>query len=267
MKKNSDNIEILILGSSHSLMGINPYFFELNTYNLASVSQTLEYDALLFNRYEKDLTKLKYLIIPISYFTLFQRLQTTLDEWQNRNNNIINHYQVYHFNKGFQFISHSQAYGNFKKLFNSFLGKNNKSNYTNLGFEKHSGSRFRNIEEIIESGQQTAKSHSSYNNLDLYKHSIEILETMIEYSINKDVKVILVEIPTHKEYFKHLDDKYNIKTKECIKYLTSKYFNSVIHLPYESSIDFLIDDFYDSDHLNEKGAKKLSKKINGYLMN
>ena len=44
MDSRSDEIEILVLGSSHSLYGINPKYFSQNTYNVAYVSQSLDLD-------------------------------------------------------------------------------------------------------------------------------------------------------------------------------------------------------------------------------
>ena len=70
--KNCDSIKTLILGSSHSFYGINPEYLGNNSFNLANVSQDLKFDLYLFKRYIEKCKNLKTLIVPISYFSLYE---------------------------------------------------------------------------------------------------------------------------------------------------------------------------------------------------
>ena len=66
LEAHSNEIETLILGSSHSFHGLNPEFFSSKTYNAAFSSQILFYDLEILRRYESDLTELEWVILPIS---------------------------------------------------------------------------------------------------------------------------------------------------------------------------------------------------------
>jgi hypothetical protein len=75
LDKNALQIETLILGSSHALYGINPEYFTTKTFNGSNISQSINYDYQIIKKYEKDLKNLKTLILPLSYFTLFRKLE------------------------------------------------------------------------------------------------------------------------------------------------------------------------------------------------
>ena len=68
MDSHSDEIEVLVLGSSHSLYGINPKYFSQKTYNMAYVSQSLDLDYKILEKYYNRFKNLKTIIVDISYF-------------------------------------------------------------------------------------------------------------------------------------------------------------------------------------------------------
>jgi len=70
LEENISKIQILVLGSSHALNGINPEYFSKNTFNIANSSQSIYYDMKIFEKYVLKFKKLKKVIIPISYFSL-----------------------------------------------------------------------------------------------------------------------------------------------------------------------------------------------------
>lgn len=67
-----DSISV-VLGSSHALFGINTKAIAKDCYNLASISQSLFEDYQLLKVAAKD-RKIKFVILPISYFSNFHRL-------------------------------------------------------------------------------------------------------------------------------------------------------------------------------------------------
>jgi len=70
LEQRSHNTEVLILGNSHTLFGLNPAFFEKSAYNAANLSQSLAYDLFLLEQYGRYLENLQIIIVPISYFSL-----------------------------------------------------------------------------------------------------------------------------------------------------------------------------------------------------
>jgi len=258
MSESINDIQILILGSSHSFEGINPENFEMNTFNLAHASQSIDYDYLLYKHYRNELINLKYLLIPISYFTFYFKIENSSEKYR------VDYYKYYYFNNTFKILS-LKRFGN--NLKNILINSSEDYNLKYSGYYMNSGSKYDDFKQFKESAFQAAKRHTYNEKQDIFRKNVKIIETIIKLSINKGVKVVLIETPKHEEYLKHLNETQVLKTKEVINHLKSNYINSVIHLSYESDNDFMFNDFYDSDHLNGKGAEKLSKKINDYLMN
>jgi hypothetical protein len=77
-----DSIEIVILGSSHSLRDLNPAAFDLWTFNFAMVSQTINYDQFILEKYANTLSRLRFIILPISYFTFSDKLEDGKEYWR-----------------------------------------------------------------------------------------------------------------------------------------------------------------------------------------
>lgn len=77
-----DDIEVLILGNSHTFYGLNPVYFDKSTFNMSNISQTLYFDKLIFERHFKNLKKLKYVIFNVEYTVLSQVDNTSEDVWR-----------------------------------------------------------------------------------------------------------------------------------------------------------------------------------------
>jgi hypothetical protein len=78
-----DRIEVLVLGSSQPLFGVNPAHFSRPGFNLANVSQTLYYDKALTLKYLGRLPRLKRVLIPVSYFSFDYQLYDTRERWRD----------------------------------------------------------------------------------------------------------------------------------------------------------------------------------------
>jgi len=78
----SDRIDTLILGSSSAYFGIAPKELSGTAYNLADVSQTLYYDDQLLTRVLPRLPRLRRVIIPINYISIFFELNDSFEPWR-----------------------------------------------------------------------------------------------------------------------------------------------------------------------------------------
>ncbi len=87
LSSNSDNISKLFLGSSHSYFGINPDFISGNAFNASHISQSIDIDYEIIKKYD-NWDDLKFIIIPIDYFTLFSRLSNGVEYWRIKNYNL-----------------------------------------------------------------------------------------------------------------------------------------------------------------------------------
>jgi len=98
LENNTSKINTLVLGSSHSFYGLDPQYFKSPGFNAANVSQTLEYDDAIYEKYQHQLNHLKVIVLPIDYFTLYTTLHSGQEPWRVKN------YEIYckiHLSKSF----------------------------------------------------------------------------------------------------------------------------------------------------------------------
>ena len=76
------DVETLVLGSSEAYYGIAAGEFSSPAFNLANNSQTLYYDDQILARVLPSLPKLRRVLIPISYFTLYYQLYDHDEDWR-----------------------------------------------------------------------------------------------------------------------------------------------------------------------------------------
>jgi hypothetical protein len=125
-------------------------------------------------------------------------------------------------------------------------------------------------------------SKSSAFNVEKYKHEAYGYNKLIKASNEKDeilkdlkdflevltknnITPILFTSPTYQEYNKYLDySVININIKE-IKKICEKY--NIEYLDFMNSNTFEKNDFYNADHLNKKGARKLARLLNHFITN
>jgi hypothetical protein len=258
--KNASKIYTLILGSSHTFYGVNPEYFSKQTFNAAYVSQTLDLDEELLHHYKDKLTNLETVIIPISYFSLFETLETDVEKWRLKNYILYYGFEnKYDFTDNFETLNHDILL-NIKKAVKHYALNKSFITSSNLGW----GTNFNSKERKKFEGQYTAKKHT-VNNFKLFDGNLKNIQKIIEFCQKKNIKILFITTPTHLSYYKNLNQIQLSKTIKTINELVQKNQNCS-YLNLLKSDKFITADFYDADHLNEIGAKKLSllldKKIN-----
>lgn len=252
LDKNASEIITLILGSSHTFYGINPDYFSKKTFNAAYVSQSLDLDYEILKTYESKFKKLKTVIIPISYFSLFETLETDIEKWRMKN------YVLYYdlpiktdLNNQFEILN-SDIKSNLKKTIKHYVLHKSFITSSNLGW----GTNFNSKDKKEIKGEFTAKKHT-VKNFDLLKNNLKSLQNIINLCRKKNISIIFITTPTHSSYYKYLNQIQLEKKHKVINNLVNTNSNCThINLMYSNSYND--DDFFDADHLNEKGAKKLS---------
>ena len=261
LDQNAAEINTLIFGSSHTFYGLNPEYFSKKTFNVAYVSQSLDLDYEILNAYQSKLKKLKTVIIPISYFSLFETLETDVEKWRIKN------YVIYYgFENKYTFADNFETLDNHitlnvKKVVKHYALNKSFITASNLGW----GTNFNSNNKKAFEGDFTAKKHT-VKNFDLYPENLKSLHKIIDLCKKKNVDIVFITTPTHSSYSKNLDSIQLEKTTKTISDLVKNnsncsYFNLL------KSGKFTNEDFYDSDHLNEIGAKKLSIFTNSLISN
>jgi hypothetical protein len=120
----------------------------------------------------------------------------------------------------------------------------------------------------MNTGKTASKRHSV--NLDknktTFSKNIRTINSIIEFANTHNLKIIFITCPAYSSYSKNLNpiqlDSYvNIINQISAKNTNTTYYNLL------EDKTFIADDYYDADHLNEIGAKKLTLKIDSIINN
>jgi hypothetical protein len=263
---NSNKIETLILGSSQTFCGIDPKYFTSKTYNVAYLAQTLDLDFLIVNKYKDNFRSLKTIVLPISYFSLFSNLRFTIVSWRLKKYEIYSDLSLYEkLFKNYE-LSNQNLKVSVQRLNDYYLNKNNPLYSDSLGWGMTFKSEY--AKDLIETGKTTALLHRFDLELEVVqiatKENEILLKEFMEWSENKNIKVILLTPPVYKTYRDNLDVEQLNLTIETANAIASKYNNCEYYNLIDDSI-FTASDYYDANHLSEIGAEKLSKIISSII--
>jgi hypothetical protein len=266
LRKKSSEINTIILGSSQSYYGINPSFFSTKTFNLANSSQSIYYDKEILLKEIEGLTSLKNVIIPISYFSLFYKLEDGKEAWR------INYYKKFWDIKSVDYnffdvknYSLLALYSPEKSI--NYIQKgvskiDLSEGVDETGFLKRDSAGLSNrISNNL--GRERIKYHTSLineQNLSSILNSIDEMATML---IKKKINIYFLSLPIYKTYSDYLDNKIVAKNDSIINTLCKKYYCTYNN--YSLDTRFVKEDFYDNDHLNVFGANKFSKILDSII--
>lgn len=251
----ANEIETLILGSSHSYYGIAPQYLEGKSFNLANISQVLMYDYLLLDNYISEMSSLKKVILPISYFTFITRGFENTEDWMYAIN-----YKVYmdinyhsNFSKYNYEISNANiAVSKAKKVLKrkAVLQCDELGNGNNIPIARKSGDWDDAKDALIR--------HKG-KNFDRFETNYLYFEKIISTCKANDIELILLTTPTRPSYHENLDKKQLDLMFDTIKKATEKY--DLRYYNYLYDTHFEADDFYDTDHLSYEGAVNFTKQF------
>lgn len=252
LDKNCTEINTLILGSSHTFYGLNPDYFSKKTFNAAYVSQSLDLDYDILKKYHSKFKNLKTVILPISYFSLFETLKSDVEKWRMKNYVLYYDFQKTSGVNPTLEILNSDIKSNLKKIIKHYILHKSYITSSNLGW----GTNFNSKNKKKFKGEITAKKHTA-KNFNLYHENVNTLKKIITLCKKNNTKIIFITTPTHKSYYQNVHKNQLEKTVQTVTDLV-KANSNCSYLNLLQSKKFTPEDFYDADHLNEIGAKKLS---------
>lgn len=257
LDQHSGEIEVLFLGSSHAYRGINPNFLDANSFNASYVSQTLDIDYEILNKYKNHFDSLQYLVIPISYFSLFTQLESTEEAWRIKNYTIYYGLKISSRYSDYFELSSNKLETTLERLKQFYIdGKTNISS-SKLGWGDLNSKSQQNLEKT---GREAAERHTE--EIDIFlDENLNILRSIIDLAEERKIVVIFYTPPAYQTYVELLDSNQLNRTYETMYELDRKYDN-VIYVNFLTDNIFTEKDFYNADHLNNIGAEKLTKKIN-----
>ena len=260
LKNHSSKIEVLFLGSSHAYFGINPEFIKSkNSFNGAHVGQALRYDLEILKKY--NFSDLEYLVIPIDYLSLYP---------EGESKSYIKNYKIYY---GFE--TKGGGFSNNFEALNGLFNKKIEQVWDYLYYDKNNltsnslgwGTIYKseNQQDLVKTGKLRAEQQTKKNDQYLIKN-INRVNEIIKISKSNNFKILFYTSPAYITYKEYLDTN---QLKITIDTITNicKENNNLYYYNLLNDSQFIKEDFWDGNHLNELGAKKLTIKLDSILSN
>ena len=243
---------------------------------MAYVSQSLDLDYKILEKYHNRFKNLKTIIVDISCFSLYATLETGPESWRSKNYNIYYDISTSKATNNFEVLTNKLDI-NYSRMKSYYIKKiiNDKafidSTFTTKMYDGWIPLKpAKTTDDLEETGVAAAERHTyditERSRVEIHDELTNVLGKIVDWSKQKNVKVVFVTTPTYKTYYDRInstqwDNTHKIIEDICRKNSNCQYINL---LKNEENL-FTEKDFSDADHLSEKGAEKMSKLINQFL--
>ena len=261
LKNKSNTLVTVVSGASTALYGINPSCFTQPTFNLANASQSLYFDKELLLQQLDKLPKLKNVIIPIAYQSLYYKMNDSREKVRVYAYNIFWNIKDQNFKpfdiSNYSFIALLTPQSVFKIAKKGFkkIDEDGINLINDMGFTAMDSTQ-QNLRINDSMGRERYLSHVDLMKESNVKNNIEILQELLTALHKKNINIYFVSTPLYKTYTKYLDNKTVAKNDSIINVLCKQF--SCTYSNFSLDSRFFKEDFYDNDHLNKYGATKFS---------
>ncbi|MFV0470279.1 MAG: hypothetical protein ACK5MK_15325 [Dysgonomonas sp.] len=261
LDSNARHIKILILGNSHAEFGIDPDCFSRQAYNAGNVSQTLDIDYLILEKYKNQLDSLAYILIPVSYDVMYERLGNEKESWRAAYYNLYfdipaekNVLKINAYNTGSGKINAKRIYRYF--LFNDSIDVHIEHN----GMVKNDPAT--DTLNLRKKALEAAKRHTTDNLDKNFEDNVNYLKKIINIAKSKKTKILFFTPPAHIYYREALNKTQMQKIYDLMPQLVD---NKNVFFYNLMDNNYSLEDFKDGDHLSYKGAKKFSNTLDSLI--
>ncbi|MCW3117135.1 MAG: hypothetical protein JWM28_1217 [Chitinophagaceae bacterium] len=263
LDRNSRQIRVLFLGNSHVYYDINPEFMKVNSFNASHISQPFNYDLEILKKYEGKWDSLKYIVLPVDYISLCFRLENSVEKWRIKNYTL--YYGIENSSKIADYTESlsNKLMPNLERCYRYYIKGRHNINLTCslLGWGTNYNST--NKQDLVFSGKTASLRHLSNDTLNIEKNLVD-LKSILDFTKAKNIKVILYTSPTYISYLQNFAPVLLNKTLHAVSRVAANYPNAV-YFSFQNDKSFVENDYYDADHLNEFGAKKLTIKMDSLV--
>ncbi|MBK6647428.1 MAG: hypothetical protein IPG44_17050 [Anaerolineales bacterium] len=257
LDKHAADIEILFLGSSHAYRDVNPVYINANSFNASYVSQSLYYDYRILERYSENWSHLKYIAIPVSYFSLFYSLEDSPESWRVKNYSIYYSMWTTYRIEDYSELLSNRLDINLGRISDYYLIGQSPITTSELGWGRKDASDINS--DLTEKARTAAQRHTVEDDL-YFDMNVEVLHSFISFADEHNVQIVFYTPPAFETYVENLNEEQLMKTIFTMQALDDRYSN-VRYINFLTSDLFERGDYFDADHLNENGAKKLTLEL------
>ena len=261
--ENGKNLKFISLGSSNAYYGISPNEFEFKGLNLANVSQNANYDLFILKESIRYCDSLKYVIFPLTYPTFLYDLSNAKEFWRVTNYNIFFDGKFKEWEPKFNFITYNTNLKSpLKRIYKFYANLTSELSCDDKGYGIREDPT--DYSDFSSYGPLYAKWHNEMYDSVAFIENIKSFRKIVDLCKKEKIKLIIPYIPAFKSYTENVDSNLLKITKETV-INTAKKNDNVYYLDLMNDSRFKIKDFYDPNHLSNRGAKKFSKILNQLL--
>ncbi len=251
-------IQILILGNSHTAFACNTKYFSVPSYNMAFGYQPLFYDERILDKELPYLPRLKYVIIDVSYHIFY------IEDAFDRDFFYKYYYDIdppvrQSFSKKYlsQFLFVYDPTTAFQVMFS-----NNKTLYN--GFGGLDTTLISNFNDSAGKDKMEKWSDLAKNAGNSFASNREILEHIIVELQKRSIMPVLVSTPLSRFCNKYDNPKISERNHKLINELINQY--DILYYDLQSISLIKDEDFCDVDHLKTGGSVKFTKFLDSLII-
>lgn len=262
LDRHAQDIEVLILGSSHSYYDIDPAYLKARAFNAAHVSQSIKYDDYILDKYWDRLERLRVVVWPISYFSLFWELEEGLESWRVKDYAIYYDcpYHWYSVRRRLEILNGTMT-SHLRRLARFYGGRRSDVRCSETGCIVPSVQPQQ--QDLGQTGAEAVARHrpADYANV---QRILQRLETRVRLCRQKGIAVVFITTPTWITYRGGVSAADWALIESSVGSLCEKYDNAS-YVNFLADARFGEDDFRNADHLNAQGTQKFSRILNDLI--
>lgn len=263
IEKNGDKIATLILGHSHAANGIDPKLLGDSVFNMAISARNTYYDAAIAERYVPQMKNLRRVIWPLGYnFQYLSYIYPCTSRKKEETSYTATYKCMYEKYMGISYEA-DIPYKHWSEILNSKLNYGaiflngdfkEKIGCDSLGYQKL-GERPTNWKEHK---LPVAPDFANPNAALAMQEGLSYMKRIARVCKDNNVRLIVITMPCYKTFLDKTTERGINDMYLCVESMRSVY-PDMEYYNFIADTCFVDEDFFNSSHLNDVGAKKFTK--------
>lgn len=268
LENRSESFEVLILGSSQMMSGINAEWMDIPTLNLSSGTQHHDTDFRIFQEVAPRLPKLKMVVLEVSY-SHFELPHNGIDFWKNSlylkyyNANCFDRYT--YFKDKLLYVSNPKVFS--ERIVDYYVDDKNPYAYNSIGYNfEDTYGQFAAMNFNVDSINAMVNFKINLRpNTDIFYPNVAYFNEMLDFLTANNYQVILCTAPMYTTYLERRNPDILRRRDSTLAAVSEKYKNVFVLDMEESGAQYELSDFWNQSHLSPNGAKKFTGALNRFL--
>lgn len=253
MEQHAEQVNTILLGSSHNFYGVCPQLFPELTFNMANVSQEVEQDLWLLKHWAPRYKHLKTVVLCMSTIFWFNKgLENGDEAFRCRNYKIYMHCDLYPALSEYSFEVAAWPIARNKIAHASDNGCNELGQGTAFALANKEVEKWDDEKKGIKAAR-----HHTPDNWNYIEKNYRLMSELAEFCSSRGIRLVLITTPTWHTYYNHVYPRQLAMMHRLTKKFQEQY--NITYLDYLTDPRFVADDFYDNNHLSDVGAVKFTK--------